>query len=349
MAGVGKKPGLAALSRDWGATDAERRHRASLITELRALGIMAELAVLGRSTFDHKALGQWAGVFASPVNMDKPDSMVAQTAAMRALLTARPLAFLWGLDGVGNQAARVGQALDRTQSRIVTAGADGEGGGLMGRLRAKLASSPNLIVVRTGAAPARDGLQLAPGVDPLQLRRHTPDTLVRMERRKGRLPAGRHVLSAFAETAAGRARVVAIDGALRARGLEPVWAWFGLDPAPDALESIDATGEEVAGDLPLLIASGAAVAPDHTPLSRLFWREAAALGRPTLAPPITSDLSADIKLAALPESDADAADWLVVNANDATVQPDPAFRHARDHWSVAGEAKRLAGVLRAEG
>lgn len=348
MSGVGRKPGLAALSRDWGATDAERRHRASLITELRANGIVAELAVLGRSDFDHRQLGGWAGVYASPVGMEKPGSMVAQTAAMRALLTARPLAFLWGLDEIGNQAARVGQALDRTQSRIVTAGTRDEGGGLMARLRAKTTSTPNLTVVRTGAAPARDGLQLAPGVDPLQLRRHTPDTLVRLARRKGRLPEERRVLSAFAETDAGRRQVVAIDEALRTRGEAPVWMWFGLGEAPAAIEAIDATGEEVAGDLPLLIASSAAVSPDHSALSRLFWREAAALGRPTLAPAASGDLNEAIKLTALPPSPADAAEWLIANGTDSTAQPDAAFRHARDNWSVADEAKRFAAVLRPE-
>ena len=301
--------------------------------------------MLGRSGFDHRSLGAWTGVYASPVAMDQPDSLVAQTAALRALLTARPLAFLWGLDAVGNQAARVGQALDRTQSRIVTAGPPDGGAGLMSRLRAKLASSPNLTVARTGAAPARDGLQLAPGVDPLQLRRHTPDTLLRLARRKGRLPDGRRLFSAFAETEGGRARIEAIDGALRARGETPLWAWFGLGGPPTSIEAIDATGEEVAGDLPLLIASQAAVAPDHAPLSRLFWREAAALGRPTLAPAETGDLADVIKLAALPGSPTDAADWLLANANASTVQPDIAFRHARDNWAVADEAKRLAAVL----
>ena len=87
---------LFAIARDWGRTDAERRHRAGLMMALGRCKVEAELVVLSDGGFVSGELDSWASVTAHEFSLDAPDSLVAQTAAMRALLSARRCDLVWG-------------------------------------------------------------------------------------------------------------------------------------------------------------------------------------------------------------------------------------------------------------
>ncbi len=345
-----ERPRLLAIAADWGRADAERRHRAGLLSALNDAGLAAELLVLGDDPFDSRALGNWAGVTGQVARLDDPGSLIAQTAAVRAVLARGSAAFAWGLDAAGNQASRVAQALDRSISRLVTAQPTPPGGGgLRGRLSALLARDPNLTVGRTGAPAVRDAIDLPPGVDARQLRRHSPDSLARIALRQARVDPARALFAALCETGAGRERVRALDGALRAAGEAPLWLWLGVGPAPDGLDALDGAGVEVGGALPLFSVCRAAVLPDGGGLSRLVAREAATLGRPAFVAADSRDLDAAVGVVALPDDTGEAARGL------ASITDDPgraaaARRRAETDWSVTAEARRLADtVLRRAG
>lgn len=334
---------LFAIARDWGRTDAERRHRAGLMMALSRLGVEAELVVLSNSGFSSGELDSWASVTAHEFSLDEPGSLVAQTAAIRALLTARRCDLIWGLDEEGNRCARVAQAIDRKMPRVVTGGLGGGGaGGLTGRLRSLMSSHADLTIVRTGAPPPRKGLLVPPGVQAGELRRHAPDVLVRRLRRVRGVAADRRLIAACAETEAGRAMLAETDAALRSAGPAPQWLWLGPEDAPAGPEWLDGAAGEVAGDLPLLACADAAVATDGGGLSRLFWREAVGLSRPTLAPTGSADLENGIGLHALPQSAAELAGRLHALWSEPAIDPAVPYRHALDRWSVRQEAEQLA-------
>ncbi len=335
---------LLAIAADWGRTDTERRHRAGLLSALCAAGVESELLVLGSDPFDPRGLGNWAGIVGQQAQLDRPDSLVAQTAAVRAVLGRQSASIVWGLDTAGNQASRVAQALDRSIARVVTAVPDASTGrGLKRMVGDLLAKDPNLTLDRTGRASARDTLSLAPGLDLGQLRRHSPDSVARMMLRQAKLAPGDTLLAGWAASPGGRATLAAIDAAMRARGASPRWLWLG-DDQPPGLETVPGAHDEVAGNLPLLSVVHALVAPDPDTASRLWAREAVALGRPAFVGPGSPDIDESIglrELSALPE---DAAEAILAVAAD-PARASAGWARAKADWSVIDEARRLADVL----
>lgn len=336
---------LFAIARDWGRTDAERRHRAGLMMAIGRCGVEAGLVVLCDAGFSGGELDSWASVTAHEFSLDAPDSLVAQTAAMRALLATRRCDLVWGLDEEGNRCARVAQAIDRKMPRVVTGGIGGGGGGLAGRLRSLMSGDADLTIVRTGAPPPRKGLLVPPGVQAGELRRHAPDVLVRRLRRVRGVAADRRLIAACAETDAGRALIVATDAALRTAGPAPYWLWLGPGAPPAGPDWLDGAPAEVAGDVPLLACADAAVATDSGGLSRLFWREAVGLSRRVLAPAGSADLDDAIGLHALPQTGETVAERLHAVWSEPAIDPALPYRHALDRWSITAEAKQLADAF----
>lgn len=335
---------LLAIAADWGRTDVERRHRAGLLSALRAAGVESELLVLGTDPFDPRSLGNWAGIVGQQAQLDRPDSLVAQTAAVRAVLGRQSASIVWGLDSAGNQASRVAQALDRSTARVVTAVPDaGAARGLKRIVGDLLAKNPNLTLDRTGRAGPRDTVTLAPGLDLGQLRRHSPDSVARMMLRQAKLASGDTLLAGWAASPGGRAALEAIDLGLRSRGASPRWLWLG-DDEPPALNTVPGAHEEVAGNLPLLSVVHALVAPDADAASRLWAREAVALGRPAFVAPGSPDADESIGLRELPTSPGDAA-GAILGVGDDSARASAAWARAKADWSVTDEARRLADTL----
>ncbi len=338
------RPRLLAVAAGWGRADAERRHRASLLTALNAEGLSADLLVLGDDPFDSAELGNWAGITGQMAKLEDPHSLVAQTAAMRAVLARRPADFVWGLDEAGNQASRVAQALDRSVTRLVTAQPRSSAGrGLRARVASLMARDPNLTISRTGALVARDTLDLPPGVDVRQLRRHSPDSLARLARRQAGLEPASALFAAVAETDGGRERLRGIDAAMRAAGEHPRWLWLGLGAAPPELDVVEPSDVAVGGDLPLLSVCRAAVLPDAGGLSRLVARESATLGRPAFVAPDSRDRDDAVGVFAL-AAGGEAADQIAAVTDDPAREAAARARGAGE-WSVAAEAKRLSDVV----
>lgn len=335
---------LLAIAADWGRTDTERRHRASLLAALRAAGVESELVVLGTDPFDPTSLANWAGIVGQQAQLDQPDSLVAQTAAVRAVLGRRAASIVWGLDSAGNQASRVAQALDRSIARVVTAVPNAATTrGLKRMVGELLAKNPNLTLDRTTRASARDTLALAPGLDLGQLRRHSPDSVARMMLRRAKLTPGDTLLAGWAATPGGRAALEAIDAAMRARGASPRWLWLGDDRPPE-LAIVPGAHDEVAGNLPLLSVVHALVAPDPDVASRLWAREAVALGRPAFVAPASPDIDESIGLGELPDQPEGAANAVLALAAD-PARTSAAWARAKAEWSVTDEARRLAAIL----
>lgn len=338
------KPRLLAVAADWGRTDAERRHRASLLAALRSEGLAAEALVLGTDPFEPKSLSNWAGLKGQQAQLDDPHALVGQTAAMRAVVQRARPTFVWGLDSAGNQASRVAQALDRSITRLVTAGpAERRGRGLGQRISDLMARDPNLTVSRGGPLAGRDTLDLPPGLDPGQLRRHSAESVTRVLLRRAGIGPGDLLLAGVATTAAGAERIVAIDAALRGRDAAPVWLWLGMGDAPDGLRLVP-NDEDVGGDLPLLAAVRAAVLPDRDGVSRLTAREALVLGRPALLPDGAPDLDPTIGALMLPDDSLTVVDTIQSLSED-VARTAAAWSRAKADWTVAGEAKRLSATI----
>lgn len=338
------KPRLLAIAADWGRTDAERRHRASLLAALRERGLAAEALVLGTDAFEPNSLSNWAGLKGQQAQLDDPHALVGQTTAMRAVVgRARP-DFVWGLDGAGNQASRVAQALDRTITRIVTATpASPQGGGLKRKLAELMGRDPNLTVSRTGPMAARDTLDLPPGLDLGQLRRHSAESVTRVLLRRAGIGASDLLVAGMATTTAGTDRIVSLDAALRGFDLAPIWLWLGVGEPPAGLRVVP-SDPDVGGDLPLLAAVRAAVVADADALSRLTAREAVALGRPALVPSGSPDLDSTSGALPLPH-DAKTTAEAVCDLTEDADRTAAAWSRAKAEWTVAQEAERLAQTL----